>query len=333
MKPEVFSALLEKYERGNCTPEEKAVVEKWYNSLPHGDDAISEEAGERMWANISARNNLAKGSNVNWLSGIAACIVLFLLAGAALLFYNQQMSPLALGEEKSVPAVPEHTFTKNFANTTANPQKIVLEDGSTIMLEPGSRVSYPSAFEIGSRSVSLSGEAFFNIQRDENRPFYVYTREVVTKVLGTSFTIKAHEKDREITVAVRTGKVHVFTNTGDDEKRSTSVILTPNQQVVYNREEVEIAKKLVEKPEIILEKPTLFEMKYDGVEVTRIFKVLEENYGVDIQFEETTWKDCILTTKMSDEGLIERVQIITKAIGATYSIEDAMITIHGKGCN
>jgi hypothetical protein len=144
--------------------------------------------------------------------------------------------------------------------------------------------------------------------------------------------VKARDDDREITVAVRTGKVRVFANPGDIQTGS-SVTLTPNQQVVYNREAVEISKQLVEKPEIVLEKPTLFEMNYDGVSVTSIFNVLEENYGVEIQFDDALWNDCVLTTKMSDEGLIERIEIITKAIGATYSVDDAVINVKGTGCN
>src|SRR5690606_635463 len=148
----------------------------------------------------------------------------------------------------------------------------------------------------------------------------VFTREVVTKVLGMSFTIRVNEKDREITVAVKSGKVRVYTNTRDEENPTNSVTITPNQKIVYNRETSEISKQLVEKPEIVLEKPTLFEMKYDGVSVIRIFQVLEENYGVEIDFDEALWNECVLTTKMSDEGLMERIEIITKAIGATYSV-------------
>jgi transmembrane sensor len=333
MNPDVFRALLEKYERGECSPEEKELVERWYNNLPVDDAAPSNLTGERIWADIVAKNKIKKPNTIHWFLRIAAAVAVLLLIGSVLFNRSQLSVPELITAQQAIPNIPEHTYTKDFENTSTTPQHITLEDGSTIVLQPGGRISYPAAFDSESRSVSLSGEAFFSIQRDERKPFYVFTREVVTKVLGTSFTIKAHDTDPEITVAVRTGKVRVFTNPGDVQKRASIVTLTPNQQIVYNREALEISKRLVEKPEIVLEKPTLFEMKYDGVSVSRILKVLEENYGVEIQFDEELWDECILTTKMTNEGLIERIEIITKAIGATFTVDDAVIVIHGNGCN
>lgn len=333
MKPEDFRAMLERYERGICSPEEKELVEQWYNNVPEDDADTPNDVGAGIWSAIAEKNNLKQADSPSWYLKVAAAVAMFLVIGYLLFDQPLKESQEAIAVEQVIPKVPTQAYTNAFENTSTVAQEIALEDGSTILVQPGGRISYPGSFASDSRSVSLSGEAFFTIQRDEQRPFYVFTREVVTKVLGTSFTIKAHDQEPEITVAVKTGKVRVFTKAGDDENSSTSVTLTPNQQVVYNREAVEISKKLVAKPEIILEKPTIFEMKYDGVPVTRIFKVLEENYGVDIQFDEETWDECFLTTKMSNEGLLERIEIITKAIGASYSDDDAVITINGAGCN
>ena len=332
MKPEVFRALLEKYERGNCSPEEEQLIEKWYNSLPEDDADPSGRTGEEIWARIARKNNIERSTSFRRYLKIAAAIAVFFLIGSILFTRYQQTVPKIVQDQQTLPTLPDHSLTRDFQNTSSTPQQITLEDGSTIVLQPGGRISYPTIFEGDSRIVSLSGEAFFIIQRDEQRPFYVFSREVVTKVLGTSFTVTAHDNDREITVAVKTGKVRVFANPGDIQTGS-SVTLTPNQQVVYNREAIEISKQLVEKPEIVLEKPTLFEMNYDGVSVSRIFRVLAENYGVEIQFDEALWDDCVLTTKMSDEGLMERIEIITKAIGAAYAVDDAVINVKGTGCN
>lgn len=332
MEPDDFRKLLEKYERGDCTPQEKELIEAWYNALPEDDMLPPPSTGERIWSGIQQKNNLRKYSISTWLK-IAAVIAMFVLVGTMVVSRYQKTDPGTVADMQAIPVPPDNTQSLSFENTTQIPQQLRLADGSIIVLQPGGRVSYPSEFDTDSRKVSLSGEAFFDIQRDEQRPFYVFTREVVTKVLGTSFTIKANEKDREITVAVKTGKVRVYTNPRDEENPTNSVTLTPNQKIVYNREAVEISKQLVEKPEIVLEKPTLFEMKYDGVSVIRIFQVLEENYGVEIDFDEALWNECVLTTKMSDEGLMERIEIITKAIGATYSVNDAVIKIEGAGCN
>lgn len=182
----------------------------------------------------------------------------------------------------------------------------------------------------------LSGEAFFNVKRNEDRPFLVYSNEVVTQVLGTSFTIKAYEHEKEITVAVKTGKVSVYANppgklmTGATGQKA--VILAPNQQIVYNRRNSIVVKQLVKEPEIILPNSNLFKMRFDEVPVTKIFKVLEENYGVEIVYDEEALKKCTLTTAMSDEGLYQRIEVICKAIKAEYTVTEAVIFIKSPGC-
>jgi transmembrane sensor len=225
------------------------------------------------------------------------------------------------------------------ANTGDKAREIELPDKSTVTLKPGSELRYSKNFDGSKREVYLSGEAFFNVQKDAARPFLVYSNEVVTKVLGTSFNIKAYADDKEVTVAVKKGKVSVYTTadnlakSGNAKAVQPEVILTPNYQVVYNRRKDRVYKQVVEVPEIILPQPTLFQMQYDGVPVSRIFEVLEENYGVDIDFDEALLKNCMLTTSMSDEGFYERIEIICKAIGAEYTVtEDAVIAVKSHGC-
>jgi transmembrane sensor len=110
------------------------------------------------------------------------------------------------------------------------------------------------------------------------------------------------------------------------------VILTPNQQLVYHREKKVASRQLVANPEIILPNSDLFNMKFENAQVEEIFHVLEENYGVEIRYDKDALKNCRLTTSMSDEGLYERIEIICRAIGASYSCDEAVITIRSNGC-
>jgi len=93
-----------------------------------------------------------------------------------------------------------------------------------------------------------------------------------------------------------------------------------------------VVKQLVEDPQIILPQSKLFKMSFDEVPVTKIFKVLEENYGVDIVYDEEALKRCTLTTAMSDEGLYQRIEVICKAIKAEYTVDEAVIYIKSRGC-
>jgi transmembrane sensor len=101
---------------------------------------------------------------------------------------------------------------------------------------------------------------------------------------------------------------------------------------VYNTIDENFSRKIVDDPQIILEKPTLFAMNYDATPVAEIFKVIEENYGIDIVYNEQVLSGCSLTTSMAEEGLYERIEIICQAIGAKYEMKDAKILITSDGC-
>jgi transmembrane sensor len=334
MTPEEFSELLERYTRGECSPQEEEFILKWYEAI----DSPNQETGEeytiitqaRLWARLQSQIKRTKKSTFHYSWKIAATVLLLIMAGGVIFlsshFSNTKKLPLSL-----------ENFGQKFSgiqlieNKTSTPRLIALEDGSEVTLEPGSELRVANIFQDDKREVYLTGEAFFHVKRDTLRPFLVYANEVITKVLGTSFTIKAYKGAKQTTVAVKTGKVSVSTNPKVIQ-HDQEVILTPNQEAVYNSEIMRVTKKLVDDPKIVLEKPTLFEMKYDGTPVTKIFEVLEANYGVDILYDPDILSNCILTTSMSDEGLYQRIEIICKAIGAEYKVQDAAITIISKGC-
>jgi transmembrane sensor len=351
MKPHEFKALLDRYSRGEATPQEEKLIHDWYRDIGRSED-YSETDQEwdivkrsslesRLWSkirplsSINQPNSPAKQGHTWYLTRIAASF-LFLALVLSGLFYLSNRVGFATDETTSQSVITTTDGSQiHIVNNKKLEQEIVLDDGSVVLLKPLSELRFDKKFPAGKREVHLAGEAFFKVSRDPLRPFMVYSNEVVTKVLGTSFNIKAYKNDEEVTVAVKTGKVSVYTTTGEQISETSgndAVILTPNQQIVYNRQKELVSKQLVENPEIILDKPTLFNMRYDGTPVTRIFEVLEENYGVHIEFDEKTLSGCVLTTSMSDEGLYERIQVICKAINAEYTITDAVITIQSRGC-
>jgi ferric-dicitrate binding protein FerR (iron transport regulator) len=92
-------------------------------------------------------------------------------------------------------------------NTTATPISISLSDGSRITLKSGSVLNYPRKFTKLSRTISFSGEAYFEIARDEKRPFVIESGKAITRVLGTKFNLRAYAKDTAFTVTVTEGLV------------------------------------------------------------------------------------------------------------------------------
>lgn len=336
-----FQALLEKYSRGACSPQEEQLIIDWYNNLGKSENILLSKEDkvileEKLWSAI----NPDPSHKIKWrpLLKFAAVITIPLLAGFGFYLNRQSLAPLIVPTQEEALA-SKHPVTRVF-NEGITSREIALADGSLVILQPESEIRFDKDFTNEIREVHLKGEAFFKVKPDPRRPFMVYTNEVVTRVLGTSFNIKAYENDREITVAVKTGKVSVYANTNNESNsrksnmfESQEVILTPNQQMVYNRVREVVSKQLVKKPEIILPNSNLFRMQFDNAEVTKIFQVLEENYGVEIRYDKNIMNACKLTTSMSDEGLYERIEVICKAIGASYSVnDDAVITIKSNGC-
>jgi len=223
-------------------------------------------------------------------------------------------------------------------NSTTSPLLITLDDNSKITLAPKSRLRYAKKFQEDKREVYLTGEAFFDISKDANRPFFVYANELVTKVLGTSFTIKAYKTSKEVTVEVKTGRVSVFTQLDPDLKSKVSnhelegVVLSPNQKIIYARDQVRMVKTLVEKPEIIVSKAKTPQFIFEDVPVTEAFDSIGAAYGIDILYDEELLKGCPLTAILENQTLHEKLTIICKAIEANYEILDGQIVIHGKGC-
>jgi transmembrane sensor len=268
---------------------------------------------------------------------IAASVTILLVAGW--LFRSntnleESRTLIAAGE---VFTEPKHTFVKK-VNETTEPMTVELADKSTVVLASGSYIQYEANFQADKREVFLVGEAFFDVAKNPVKPFFVYTNELVTKVLGTSFTIKALESSREVTVEVKSGRVSVFTKSDPHaaqkagNKGLAGLVLLPNQKMIFKRDEVRMVKTLVEKPQIILPKDQIPLFLFEDTPVVEVLKTLEKAYGVEIVYDAALLKDCPLTATLNDQPLNDKLMIICRAIEATYEIVDGQIIIHGDGC-
>jgi transmembrane sensor len=229
--------------------------------------------------------------------------------------------------------------------STAATSVIHLPDGSTVTLGQHSKLYYTTppaggnggrAGGDGKREVYLDGEAFFDVRKDAARPFYVYTGQVITKVLGTSFFVRSNPSDPTTVVIVRTGKVSVY---GQDDyytlsshgKEPGGIILTPNQEIVYDRQDRRLKKILSDKPERLPETADS-SLAFNGTPVSTVFRRLQALYGIPILYDEEAVSSCSLSATMGNESFYEKISIICKAINATYEVIDGNIVITAPGC-
>ncbi|RDB03879.1 FecR family protein [Runella aurantiaca] len=269
-----------------------------------------------------------------WKQAVAAVIVIGLVGFLYTVLKTNLTSPAAYELRKS-----EWGEQLVEIDNKGTAQKIItLPDGSLVTLYPKSRLSYPKTFVTSQRTVNLSGAAFFNVTKNPKRPFLVYANELVTKVLGTSFTVRAFDKDAKVEVIVKTGKVSVFSakdaNAETNTPALTGLILTPNQQVVFDRKALNMTKTLVGLPAPVIapeEQKSTF--TFINTPVNEAFEKLSNAYGVTIVHDPAVLKGCEISAEFTDESFYEQLDLICKAIDARYEVANAQIVIYSKGCS
>lgn len=333
MEQNEFVKILQKYKRGEATPEEKQLVDTWYQAMGKEDNSehLPDESELFAQMNPVVQKHIRRGKQRHirpWYAvGIAASLLMavasyFILSNGFLPFH-----PSASKEDSQADS------WKSIVNNGEVSQRITLGDGSVVLLEPRGQLKYPALFGSAKRVVYLEGQAFFEISHDATRPFFVHANEVTTKVLGTSFMIKALPGDPEITVSVRTGKVSVFTRSdSSDVQPQDNFILTPNQRIIYDRREERISRAIVEVPVPLLSDEELKRIKFEEASVSEIFKTIERVYGIDLVFDEHKFSACELTTTITEDGLYKKLDIICRAVGGEYRVEGNRIVIDGAGC-
>jgi transmembrane sensor len=329
MEQEEFRKILTRYRLGQASPEEEKLIDEWYKALGEGSDMheprFDKELEQYYWKKLDAfvdRDEAKARFIFPWLAtGIAASI---LMAAAFLYLTNTSIRRDLLDNGRQSLEVKK--------NTTNTAQQFALPDGSYVTLKPESSIKFSPDFNTPTREVYLEGEGFFEVVHSEDQPFLVYAKDVTTRVLGTSFTVRAFKDDKDVVVAVRTGKVSVFTKL-DKSVGKPEVILTANQQLVFNKEQERISRGIVDSPQPLAAKEEIMRLKFEEAPVTEIFSAIEKLYGVDIVFDDVVLASCTLTTSITDGDLYNKLDLITRAIGARYFLEENLIIVQGKGCN
>lgn len=286
------------------------------------------EANKAIIRRIGLRQRLKKTAIAASVIAVAACLGL-------LIYFYQPASP-------SKPVVSSLlTNSKQYVNNTDKAVQLPLEDGSRITLQPSAAITYPVRFAGDRREVLLEGDAFFDIARNPDKPFLVYHGNLVTRVLGTSFYIRYDKNQHEAEVEVTHGKVEVYENTDIKKSitKSNGVIITPNQKVTYTESKQLFSTSLVDNPIPIHHSDSADSLKavanqynLDNASLSSITRLLQDNYGIEIEMENEKLTHCLFTGDLSNYSLYDKLDIICKAIGGSYEIKGTKILIKGQGC-
>lgn len=331
--------LLRRYLNGECDTDEAGMIRRWYERLHKTDEIrLSDEEKvlleDKLWNNIridlagdalleNARHSRTQARM--WYSGIAAAVLVAF--GLVWYFRIAETATVKPGEVAST-TVPDRMRQTNEGE---EPMTVLLEDGSRVTLSPGSRLEYPQKFEPANREVTLEGNAFFEIAPNPEWPFWVHSGKLVTRVLGTSFWIRKHQKNQSLEVEVVSGKVSVFENTAQDESMN-GVLLTPNQRVTYFPENGYLLTGVVVEP-VAVYIPAAAEMIFDNDDVRDIVPLLFKKFGIEILLAHDGLSHCTFTGDINGLPLYDALELICKSIGAEYETKGSRILINGIGCD
>nr|WP_293841562.1 FecR family protein [uncultured Arsenicibacter sp.] len=294
---------------------------------------LPEETIRRLLLRIQETNtrSAVRERRIGWLRWAAAASVVLALGGG---YWWKSATDHSTPYDRQVTALngtPSET-----TNASHTVQAIRLPDNSEVLLAPDSRLTYPADFGHKNRTVYLSGEATFSVTKDNSKPFFVHADDVVTRVIGTRFTVRAFFREKQVKVQVQSGQVSVYRNrSASSLDQPKGVMLLPNQQVVFNNETAQFDKRLVDTPAIVVNpyvrrKTPLF--VYNDTPISQVLRDIKEAYGIDIHYNKEALENCQLNSTMTNETFKQKLTIVCATIGATYEIIDGQVVINGGDC-
>lgn len=331
-----FIRLVKKYLKGGASEAETAFLHKYYAYFDKREDILSDftpeerdRLGEEIRAGLPGKQTrpaaemLVRGGRSRRQVFRAAAVIALLVAGG-ILFWQYRGAVL---EELALSFGPD----KQVRTEKGERELVVLSDGTRVWLGPASRLTYPESFPAANRVVELEGEAFFNVTRDTTRPFFIRSGSVETRVLGTSFNIRAYADQPTVGVIVVSGTVEVSTSGGQGDAGNEEVRLVANQRALFDKEKQSLTWE--EYPDAIhVAERKEGKLRYSGASMSEVMHDLSLQYDADIRLEGNV-SNCLWYGEFDiGEGLAEAIKRISLTIDISVEEQDGEYVIEGPGC-
>lgn len=235
-----------------------------------------------------------------------AAVFIFAVGLSSLFFYSE---PHFFSDRK-----PAQHITTVIADN-GQVSKIILPDSSVVWLNSGTQITYNTNFAVNNREINLSGQAFFQVTRNKKIPLKVFCNNLEVKVLGTKFDVSAYPDDKNIRVALESGKVEML----NTKIKSFRYELKPGEMAQYDKFSENVSLKKVN-----LQKFTSWK---DGVLIFRddpmyeVIAKLKRRYDINIEVGQPDIYKSVFTATIKNETLEE----IFKSIGFSCSVRYKII--------
>ncbi len=204
--------------------------------------------------------------------------------------------------------------------------KVLLPDSSLVVLNSGSEIRYSSYGENGQREIFIKGEGWFEVQKDEDRPFVVHTMFYDVSVLGTEFNVKAYPEDEEVSTTLVEGRVKI--NGAENLKLTKSHELKPGEQFVFHKGLNTIQLKQVNTQVYTSWKDN--RLIFLDMKLKELIVLIERKYGVDIEVADKSILNYHYFGTIRNETMLEVLSILGHSLPIEYKIVGQKIIITKK---
>lgn len=299
--------------RNTCTREE---FDELFEALKQSNNFDDFDAAFKShWADAS---NLATDKPANW-DGIhqnvvmrlwsmrrgrvrvKSAIAILLICGAALFLFNRYQKP-------------EAPVYQTAQTTAAKTKVVLLADGTRVTLNANSTLRYPDNFNAGKREVYLTGEAYFEVFHDAEKPFVIHSGKLLTHVLGTTFTVSAYPQAASpLNVTVLSGKVAV-----KHQQANALAVLTRGESATMNYGKTQFELTKLKNPEDAIawiDDKLIFE----NADLKQVVAVLSNKYGVTIIINDKQLAKQRITAIFQGQSLQGILKAVTKITHTNYT--------------
>lgn len=234
------------------------------------------------------------------ISSVAAVVFFAMTCGLAYLYTSE----------------PKEFYTYSAQSA---PVEYLLEDGTRVMLNKNSSLTFASDFGNKRRNVKLIGEAFFKVAKDRFRPFEVEALGTKTEVLGTSFNVQANTEKKEVTTTLVEGSVKFLAE-------ECAVMLKPGDEIVYSQR----TKKYALSKTDVQYNTAWFAGRYiyNNMSFAGLIEKLERIYHIKIDINDKAIAERIVSASFLTEEPIENILDALKTeLKYSYNIDSNIITI------
>ncbi|NJN25723.1 MAG: DUF4974 domain-containing protein [Cyclobacteriaceae bacterium] len=286
-------------------------IGKFWESDDLTTELVSLESNKDMiWKKASTEKDSGAVYFKHFLK-VAATFLLLFTAGVAYFFVD-------FGKKSEQVVATSSEMIQKYVEPGTK-KRIVLTDGSVVFLNSDTRIEYPMEFSPTKREIFLSGEAFFEVAHDEQRPFIVHTKNTATTALGTSFNISSHENTEE-TIALLTGKIKVEVPGIESE-----LLLAPGEMAVWNVGQKELEQKVITDFGIMAWKEGVLVFRSSSFD--DFIQKIHRWYAVEIDIEGQPPHDWVLSAEYENETLENILMNLQFQKPFNYELKNKSLTL------